>query len=266
MAEFFDEVGRFFRQSILSFKALFGWLDPKIYILVKIINPVFQLIFFCLLAKHAYKVSDVTPWVVGNALLLCTYNAMFGVGTVLLDERSFGTLKTVIASPSSKFLVFTGRASMHVFDAALTVIIGFSAGAAAFGVSFKGVNILLLILVILTAMFSASGMGLLIGSLGLRIRDMNLVLNISAMGLLALSGANFPIDRLPLILQKLSYAIPLTRSVKAARLVMSGEGLYTIGGLILGEILIGTAYLLLGYILLRIMETLARKTASLDIY
>lgn len=118
-----DMVARFFKQSLLSYKSLFGFLDPKVYFFVKIINPVFQLIFFSLLASFVYQTKDVTPWVIGNAFLLSMYNSMFGVGTVMVNERQFGTLASIIASPSNNFLIFVGRAFMHILDSALTVAI-----------------------------------------------------------------------------------------------------------------------------------------------
>lgn len=261
-----DGICRFFRQSILSFKSLFGWLDPKIYVLVKVINPVFQIMFFSLLARFVYNVEDVTPWVIGNSFLLCTYNAIFGVGNVLSIERFFGTLKIVIAAPSNKFLVFVGRAFMHIIDALITVVIGLASGALIFGVSFAGVNIPLFFLNIFIAMFAASGFGLLIGSLGLWVRDMNLIMNTAVMGLLALSGANFPIDMFPRIIQKICYGIPITRSIEAAKLLMDDGSRTLIYILMSQEILVGVIYTVLGYILLKVMETIARHTASLDVY
>ncbi|QNO15871.1 ABC transporter permease [Alkalicella caledoniensis] len=261
-----DIIGRFFRQSILSFKSLFGWLDPKIYVLVKVINPIFVIMFFSLLAKYTYGVDDVTPWVIGNSFLLCTYNAIFGVGNVLAIERVFGTLKIVIASPSNKFLVFVGRAFMHIIDAVITVLIGLIAGALIFGVSFKGVNFPLFALNIFVAMFAASGLGLMIGSFGLWIRDMNLLMNTAAMGLLALTGANFPIEMFPNIIQKVCYGLPVTRSIKAAALLMDGGSRDMVYRLMSQEIVVGIIYTTLGYVLLKIMERVAKNTASLDIY
>lgn len=261
-----DTIARFFRQSILSFKSLFGWLDPKIYVLVKVVNPVFMIMFFSLLAKYSFGVDDVTPWVIGNSFLLCTYNAIFGVGNVLAIERFFGTLKIVIASPANKFLVFVGRAFMHIIDAVITVLIGLVAGALIFGVSFKGINFPLFALNIFIAMFAATGFGLMIGSFGLWIRDMNLLMNTAALGLLALTGANFPIEMFPNIVQKISYSLPVTRSIKAASLIMDGGSTDTIYRLMSQEIIVGIIYTIFGYILLKVMERIAKNTASLDVY
>lgn len=258
-------ISRFFRQSVISFKALFGWLDPKIYILVKVINPIFQLIFFCLLAKYTYNTNDIKPWVIGNSIILCTYNCIFGVGTILSNDRRFGTLKLVTASPTNKFYIFISRALMHIIDAFFTVSIGFIAGALIFGINFTGVNISLLVLTILIAMISATCFGLIIASLGLVTRDMNLIMNSTAMVLMLLSGANIPISNLPKVLQKISYYIPLSRSIQAAKLI--GDGIYTgIYSLIGQELLIAVIYALIGFIMFKITERLALKTGSLEAY
>ncbi len=262
----FDIIKRFFRQSLLSFKALFGELDFKVYVFVQIIDPILQLIFFCLLAKYVYKADNITPWVIGNSLLLCTKNTIFGIGFVLWGERIFGTLKLLVAAPANKFLVFVGRSFMHIIDAMIKVIIGLVTGYLLFGVSFAGVNLPILGLNILIAVFAASGFGLLICSMGLRIRDMNLIMNTAATLLLALSGANFPVEKLPNILQKISYILPLTRSIEIANSIMHGVFTSNLYRLMLQELFIGVIYLSIGYLMLQYMENKARKAASLDIF
>jgi len=265
LSEVIETIGRFFRQSTMSFKALFSWLNPKAYILIKVVNPMLQLIFFSLLARYVYRVADIMPWVIGNAFVLCTYNAFFGIGMVLAEERNFGTLMIVIASPSNKFLVFLGRAFMHIIDGGITVVIGLLTGAALFGLSFIGVDLPLFVLTLVVAMFAVSALGLLISSFGLVMRDTNLVLNVLAMMLLALSGANFPVAELPFILQKVAYLMPLTRSIEAARLIMNGGGMNIVGNLIFSEFIVGVIYMLAGYLALRVMEYYSIKNASLDI-
>jgi len=261
-----DMVARFFKHSLLSYKSLFGFLDPKVYFFVKVINPVFQLIFFSLLASFVYQTKDVTPWVIGNAFLLSMYNSMFGVGTVMVNERQFGTLASIIASPSNNFLIFVGRAFMHILDSALTVVIGFFVGYLFFGVDYSQTNFLLLTISIFVGMYAAMGLGLLIGSFGLIVKDMNLILNTVSMGLLILTGANFPLNELPDFVQKISYILPLTRSIEAARLIVAGEHSSIILNLMLQEIIVGTAYLLAGYYLLKILERKARNGATIDLY
>lgn len=261
-----ENIERFFRQAWLSFKALFGWVQPKIYFFVKIVNPILQLIFFCLLAKYVYNTNNLTTWVIGNSFLLCIYNCIFGICGNLSAERFYGTLKMVIASPANKFTTFFQRGSVHIIDAASTVIIGLFAGVVFFNVSFKGVNLLTLLVVTLIAMFAATGLGLLLGTFGLLTSSMNLIMNIVAMLLLTLCGANFPIEKFPYAVQQISYCLPLTRSIKAANLIMQGKGISSVTSLMIGEFIIGIIYIVLGYLLLIAIENLARRKATLDIY
>ncbi|MBJ8107563.1 MULTISPECIES: ABC transporter permease [Bacillus cereus group] len=257
---------RFFRQSILSYKALFGFLDPKIYFLVKVINPIMQLVFFSLIARYIHHTSDITPWVIGNAFLLSIYNALFGVGTVMVSERSFGTLQLVVASTANNFLIFIGRAFIHIFDATATVIIGLTVGYLFFELDFSNTNFLLLIICIIITMFSSIGVGLLLGSMGLVSRDLNLIMNTAVFVLMIFSGAQFPISNLPLLLSKVSYYIPITRGIEASRLIIDGNITVHVFNLLGGEALIGIIYMMLGYFTLRIFEYISKKKATLDIY
>lgn len=261
-----DSISAITRESIMSFKALFSWIDPKEYILLRIINPLFQLTFFCLLAKYTFNTTDITPWVIGNSLLLCSSNVFFGMGYILQDERLFGTLKIIMVAPMNKFLIFLGRGFIYAANSLFTVMIGLLFGSLIFKVDFTNVNMGIFLLVILVAMFSSSGLGMLISSLGLIVRDINLILNTGSVILLALTGANFPINELPVFVQKISYCIPITRSIEAGNLMLRHDHISKVWMLIFQEFLIGITYIILGYVMLRFMDYLARKKATLDIY
>jgi ABC-2 type transport system permease protein len=64
-----------------------------------------------------------------------------------------------------------------------------------------------------------------------------------------LSGVNFPVEMLPKVLQIISYSLPLTRGIAAARQVMAGANWFTIRPLVLEELLIGLVYIGIGYFL-----------------
>lgn len=260
-----ENIRRFFRSGLYSFKGLFGFLQPKIYILVKVINPIFMVIFFSLIASHAYNTKNITPWVIGNSFVLCMYNAFFGVGTELIGERSYGTLKILIASPANKFVVLLSKTTFHILDSLITVLIGLATGYILFNARIPIDTLPLFFLLILAAMFSACTMGLLVGSIGLITRDINLLLNISSMMLMALSGVNYPIEKLPSIFQKISYIMPLTHSLEGARMLINNDfsKVYT---LLSTELIIGIVYAILGYLFLKITENIARKNATLDVF
>lgn len=263
-----DVINRIYRNALYSFKGLHGFLKPQIYLLVRIINPVFQILFFSLIARHAYGNKDITPYIIGNAFVLCTSTAFFGVGCNLIAERSYGTLKLIIGSSCNKFSFFTTKSIFHILDGAITVVIGLIAGIVFFHITIPFNQIPILALCLLSAMFTACSMGLFIGSIGLVTRDINLLLNLSSMILMALCGVNFPIEKLPYSLQYLSNILPLTNALKACRLLISDGmlNLNTIYFLIFKELSLGIIYCIIAYLALKLMERLAKCRATVDIY
>lgn len=263
-----DRIKRIYRNGLYSFKGLYGFLRPQVYLLVKVINPIFQIIFFSLTARHAYGSKDITPYIIGNAFVLCTFNAFFGVGSSLIDERSFGTLKLIIGSPCNKFSLFMTKSIFHILDEIITVIIGLITGFIFFNLRIPVNEILIFSLCLLSVIFTSCSMGLFIGSIGLVTRDINLLLNLSSMMLMALSGVNFPTEELPYYLQYVSNILPLTNSLKACRLLINNgfSNLNAIYFLIFKEVCLGMAYCTMAYFTLRLMEKLAKNRASIDIY
>ncbi|KUO74410.1 MAG: hypothetical protein APF77_06165 [Clostridia bacterium BRH_c25] len=257
---------KFFRMSILSFKAMFGWLDPKAYLLAKIIDPCLQMIFYSLLVRFTFGSSNITPWIIGNAFLLSTRNAVFATGSLLRNERLEGTLKLIVASPANKFLTFTARSFISIFDAAVTVVVGLLAGIIIFRVDLSGINYFQFALSILTAMIGGTSIGLVIASVALVIREIHLFLNVAAMLLFILTGASFPIERLPAFAFILSYFIPVTRSIEASRIIAVKGSIDKIYLLLGTEIIISLVYLFSAYFLFLFFERKARVEASLDAY
>ncbi|KGE16517.1 ABC transporter permease [Paenibacillus wynnii] len=257
---------RFVRQSVISYKALYGIMDIKTFILIKLINPLFQITFFVLLTRYIYNTDDLSPWVISNAILLSCSNALFGVGFIMIQERRFGTLKLVLITPANKFFVYIGRTFIHVVDAILTVGFGLLFGYVAFGVQFNNTNPLALIVALLITVFASVGFGLMLGSVGTIIPDLNLVMNFCYFLLLILSGAQFPISQLPDILQKVSYVIPLTRGIEAVRLIVQGARIIDVSSLLIGELFLGIIFFIAGYFFMRLFEKISIVRASLDIY
>jgi ABC-2 type transport system permease protein len=72
-----------------------------------------------------------------------------------------------------------------------------------------------------------------------------------------LSGVNFPVNLLPKFLQAISYSLPLTRGIQAARLAMTGANWSVISQLFIGELLIGLIYIVIGYLLFNWFEKLS---------
>ncbi len=256
---------RFFFQSIISYKALFGWLKIESYMVIKIVVPILQVSFFSLLSKYAFQTDDISPWIIGNSILLCSRNAIYGVGRVIMEDRDMGTLKLIIASPANKFLVFVGRGLMHIVDALITVLIGLFVGFIFFNLHIPLNNLFLFILAIVISIYSAMAIGHMISVVGLAFRDIIILLNVFEYLLIILTGASFPISRLPIFLQGISNFLPITRGIKAARLLLDSANRILVLKLLSREFLIGTIYILFGFFVFSFFESISRKKATLDL-
>ncbi|MDK2866928.1 MAG: type transport system permease protein [Clostridiales bacterium] len=258
-------MGRIFRQAFLSYKAMYSYVNPTVFFLMMILNPTLQLAFFAFMVKFAYGSKDISPWIIGNAFLLASSNAIFIIGTLAVDERRAGTLMVVMGSPVNKFRLFISRSMFHIIDIGIRVVIGFMIGTLFFDFPISEISIFKLFLSIGSSMLSGLGFGLLIGSFALIITDMNMFLNTMEQVLILFTGAVFSVSKLPTELRWISEIVPLRRSIEASRLLL-GIDQSNFYHLIGDEILISMIMMILGYIAFEICSYLARKNASIDLY
>lgn len=259
-------IRRFFRHSLVSYKSMFSFVDIKLYITVKLLTPTFQMLFFCYVAKYVYNSVDMAAWVIGNSFVTCVFNIFLGTGLIMGLERDFGTLKILVATPTNRTVIFFSRSIIHILDAAYLVVFNLFIGSLVFKVNFQDTNIPLLALVIIICMFSAIALGMLVSAVGLVIRDIRLLMNIGIMAIITLSGANIPIQNLPLLLQKVSVLLPITRSIQAGRLLAQGGGWVEVSQLIFMEFLLGCALFFISFFVYELLEYQARKHSTLDVF
>lgn len=259
-------IRRFFSQASITYKSLFGIMDIRLYLLARIITPIVSMLFFCYLAMHAYGKENIAPWVIGNAFATCIFPVFLGAGLVLRIERGIGTLKAIIATPTSRIVIFVSRSLMHIVDAIVISVISITVGILIFDLHFSNVNIAAFALTIVTSMFAAIALGMVISSMGLVVRDVHMIMNVGMLGLIILSGANVATDNFPFFLRILSRALPVSRGIEAGRLLYSGGNMQHFYQLIGQEFLLGVFYMFLGFMMYMFFEYQARKHATLDFY
>lgn len=256
---------RFIRHSFLSYKALFGWLDPKVYLLVMVLSPLSQLLFFSTLVNYVYKGENLLGYVAANALLLCVLNAVFGIMSVITSDRRMGTLHLVMTSPANKMSLFLSRSVAHVVNGLVTASIGLLFGIMLFQLSISLKEALILLLIWVISIFSASGLGLIVGSFCLWSPSMHLWSNLLASLLLLVSGANYPVSRMPEWLQLLGQFIPLTRGVQLTKDVLN-DGNYTNVSVLLGEeFLLGCVFFVISISLIKFAEYQSRSRGTMEL-
>ncbi len=260
-----ESIQRFARHSVLSYKALFGWLDPKVYLFVMVLSPLSQLLFFAMLVNYVYEGEDLVGYIGSNALLLCVLNSVFGIMSVVTSDRRMGTLHLVMSSPANKASLFLSRSIAHVVNGLVTATLGLLFGIILFqlSISFKASMVLLLIW--FCSIFSACGLGLIVGSFCLWSSSMHLWSNLLASLLLIISGANYPHARLPEWLQFIGQFTPLTRGVVLTKEILN-EGNYSNVLPLLGEeLLLGCFFFAISLFLLKYAEFLSRSQGTMEL-
>ncbi|MCL4394020.1 MAG: ABC transporter permease [Chloroflexi bacterium] len=147
----------------LAYNALFDWANPTGYVVSKILGPFTYLLFFVLLGVSATGRSSADFYIVGNALVMASLSSFAAVSLAIMNERSYGTLVYLIASPANRLAIFFGRALINILDGAASVVICFAWGLV-LGLDLSRCNLPGLALAVLVVTISATGLGLLLGS------------------------------------------------------------------------------------------------------
>jgi ABC-2 type transport system permease protein len=253
----------FWIEAVLSYNGRFAITSPFGYLAGKMGWPLFLMLFFIFMGKFV-GFANPAFIMIGNMLLIPASSGMGGVTLAVGEERQWGTLSYVLGSPAPRMPVFLGRAFFYIIDGFVTMLLGLFITAAIFGLNLTKVNLLLLLFCSLLIAITSCGVGFLFGSLSLVSRDAWVMLSTFLEVLYILAGVNIPIISLPAIMQKISFAIPLTRGIMAARLVMDGGNWSAIQSLVAGEVLVGGLYILAGYLLFRIIEKRSFISGTLD--
>jgi ABC-2 type transport system permease protein len=264
LRKFWLNIRLFFEGAVLSYKALFRWLRPSTYIASKIVFPLGQIMFFGLLGSFAIGGGNPSFFVIGNAVQIVAMSGIYGVSMSIGGDRWDGTLPYLFGTPANRLAMFVGRAFVHIIDGAFGVVIGLLWGWLTLGLDLSHTNVIALVLTILAATISASGMGLMLGCLSLVTLNVMFINNTVYFLLMIFSGANLDITKLPTWVQIVSQVMPLSRSISAARQVIAGAALADVAPLLAGDILIGLLYIFVGYSMFRWFEFQAKQRGSLE--
>jgi ABC-2 type transport system permease protein len=254
----------FWQGTLLSYRGLFAWLRPVTYMASKIFMPLAQMFFFVFLGTYGSGGGNSDFYVIGNAIQITSVSGIFGVTFSVGGDRDAGTLPYLFGTPANRFMIFFGRAFMHVIDGAIGVVIALTWGVLLMGLDLSKTDLPALGLTILITTISTCGLGLLMGCLSLLTANVMFVNNFVYFSLLIFSGANVPVANLPAWMQVVSNVLPLTRGIAASRALAAGATLSEVSPLLVSEIGIGLIYGVLGYFLFAWFETQAKKKGTLE--
>jgi ABC-2 type transport system permease protein len=249
--------------GLLSYRALFNWLQPAVYLPTMLGKPLFQIVFFTILGRYS-AVGDDRYFVVGNAVATTAMAGIYGMVMTLANEREFGTLPAILASPANRFALYVGRTVPVVLNGLLVSAFGFGVGFLVLGVRIPGGALAPIAATVAVTSVSCTLFGLALGAVALRLRDLWVGSNLASYVLLLACGGALPVSAMPGWLAALGRFLPLTHGIEAARRLSTGAGLSEVSGLIGSEALVGLAYGAIGYGLLRYFEAQSRRRAFRD--
>lgn len=250
-------------QAWFAYQALFAWSTPFNYFASKFGFTFFSMVFFVFMGKFV-GLDDPVYIVVGNILMVPATNGVGGISMTVANERQFGALSYLLGSPAPRAPIFLGRALFHILDSFITVAVYIPVAIYIFHIDVSKTNFPLLLFCMLITAFTTSGMGFIMGSISLVSRDGWMITSTLSLSLYVLVGANFPVNALPEFLQKISYSLPMTRGIMAARASLGGANWTSVSGLVYGEILIGFIYIAIGYLMFRVLERKSMVSGALD--
>jgi ABC-2 type transport system permease protein len=253
----------FFVGGLISFRALFSFLRPEIYIPSMLVAPIFQILLFVYIGRSAGLESDEF-FVIGNAVQYAAIPCLFAMTFTIGGERFQHTLGYILVSPAPRLPLFLGRALPVVVNGFFVAAFALAVGGLIVGIDVPTSSYAPLALATAICAFSCTGLGLVGAGIGLLLREQAVLANIMFGVLLVFTGANVPVDELPEWMQAISTVLPFTHGIEAARRIADGEALSDVDGLLGAELAIGLVYGAIGYLFIRNAERLSLRHATLD--
>ena len=253
----------FFIGGYLSYRALFNWLRPEIYIPTMLGAPIFQILFFAYVGRFS-GLKDDEWFVVGNAVQLSAMAGIYGTAMTVGGERWMQTLSPLLATPANRVVLLLGRSLPLIVNGFVVSAFSFAVGWLLLDFDVDPSSLPALGLVTLISAFACTSLGLMTGAIGLRARDVFFLANLVVYLLLLFCGVNVPLDSLPDWMESVARALPLTHGIEAAREIADGASLADVSDLVWTEAGIGAAYAAVAYGLFWFFEADSRRHATLE--
>lgn len=183
-------------------------------------TPIFWLVFVGVGFNASFRFPDlsinymdfITPGIIGMTLL---FSAMFSGLSVLWDKQ-FGFMKEMLIAPVKRTTIVLGKTvggtTIALFQGCMILLVSIAMGV---NITLSGFLTALIFMVLISASFVS--LGLVFASQMEDPHGFQMIMSFVMMPLFFLSGALFPIDRLPTWLKYLTYLDPLTYGVDGLR-------------------------------------------------
>ena len=255
-----------------------NWTDPFLFAIYSIVRPLASslilVVMYYVVTKGKTGMDLFAYIYVGNAFFMYVFNVLFGVSWVIHEDRDhYQMIRYIYIAPIRMYYYLFGRgiAKMILTTVAVIITIGFGMLVLKIPVNLLTVNYPLLIFSVAAGIFIITCLGILLAGVSMVTAHHSYALTEGMSGLFYLAcGAIYPIDILPVWLQYISKALPLTYWLELVRRAVLGKSVSsTLGGysdfqLILIMTVTTLALALFSHWIYRSIEYIARKYGKID--
>ena len=220
---------RTFRTAIgLGWAIESNWSDPFLFAVYTIAKPLAAALILVVMFQviTGGQGTDFLQFmIVGSALWNVVFGVMSGmVQSILEDRERYRMIKYVVVTPTSLFPFLIGRSVARVLISMVAVVLTLLVGVVFLDIQLQP-NLLVLVPASVIGLLAVMALGIGMAGWCLQLRQEAWHYPEAIAGALYLiSGAIFPIDILPAVLQPIAYAAPTTWWLEASRRGLLGHG------------------------------------------
>ncbi|MGH2379642.1 MAG: ABC transporter permease [Candidatus Limnocylindria bacterium] len=212
---------------VVAYRDLLGFVSDRFRIVASLTFPLLFLAIFGAgfsnvigpMAGGIDIVQFMYPGIIAQAVLT---TSLFS-GVSIVTDREVGFLREILVAPISRAGIVLGKAAgaatIALIQVAVLLVI-----APLVNVPLALDTVLLLVPTVAVLSLVLSGVGILIGSFARSQQGFQLLMQMLVFPMVFLAGVFFPVDSVPLWMEVLSKANPVTYGVDAIRQIFLGSG------------------------------------------
>jgi ABC-type polysaccharide/polyol phosphate export permease len=253
------------RQCYLSYKALFTWRDWPAYTANVLVRPALMATVFGLTGRFARGEQAAFDYVVGMSAFSMMNIVLAGILQSFSGERQYGTLGLLVASPAGRLQAFLTRSVLHYPNGLLNIAVGLAWSALALNIGFGAADWPTVFVGFLVLALSATMFSLFMGNLAIVFRNWNYFMALTTAFWMVFTGVVIPRDSLPAGLYQISEVMPMTHALEGIREGFSGASLVAFSEELALELLVGSIYAVIGFVLFRLLEGYIRSSGAYEL-
>jgi ABC-2 type transport system permease protein len=233
------------------------------YCLTWMTLPLMQVLLLSFIYRENRELLEYA--VVAGAGMGLLFGLVYNGGEILDNERGRGTLGNLFLAPLPRFVWLGGFQAFALVESLVNGSIAVAAGAWWFGIDLR-INWPSLVVTIVLLTAALWGMSVILGSIGLVVRNANFLSNLIFPFLALVSGTMFPVDLMPDWIRIPARLLPFSYGIEAMVAAVAQDA--SIADLRESLLpLLGFAIVLpvLGVFAFRAMERAVRRIGSLEI-